>query len=96
MPLGVRRENRDHDYNAKIFTTVAVSSALSLFAVILRLMSRKIKCVALSYDDYLIVFAWVFSYFGGSPDATNTDIGAESGHGHHDCFGYAQLEISLD
>lgn len=63
MTLDIKSESTDHNFDNEIITTVAVSSALSLTAVFLRLMSRRIKRVALSYDDYLIVFAWVFSYF---------------------------------
>lgn len=55
MTLDVKSKSTDHNYDDEIIITVAVSSALSLIAVCLRLMSRRIKRVALSYDDYLII-----------------------------------------
>lgn len=69
MAFGVRnekekeKEKTDYNDDAKIITTVAVCSALSLIAVSLRLASRRIKRITMGYDDYLIVFAWVFSEF---------------------------------
>ena len=66
MGLSVRNEKTDGSCDIEIITTVAISSALSLLAVILRLMSWRIKRVALSYDDYLTVFAWVFCNFWAS------------------------------
>lgn len=47
------------NHDAEIISIVAVFSGLSLVALTLRLMSRRLKHVRLDWDDYLVVASWV-------------------------------------
>lgn len=47
------------NHDAEIISVVAVFSSLSLVALSLRLLSRRIKRVGLDWDDYLVVASWV-------------------------------------
>lgn len=47
------------NHNAEIISIVTVFSSLSLVALALRLISRRIKRVGFDWDDYLVVAAWV-------------------------------------
>lgn len=47
------------NHNGSIYTATAVFSTLSLIALVLRLMSRRLKKITFYYDDYLAVAAWV-------------------------------------
>lgn len=58
-----RDESNDPNHDAQIHTIVAVFSTLSLIALILRLMSRKLKRVVYHYDDYLAIAAWVILHY---------------------------------
>ena len=50
------------NHNAEIISIVAVFSSLSLVALGLRLMARRIKRVGFDWDDYLVIAAWVCIY----------------------------------
>ena len=47
------------NHDAVIISIVTVFSSLSVVALTLRLMSRRIKRVDFDWDDYLVVAAWV-------------------------------------
>lgn len=47
------------NHDAEIISIVVVFSSLSLAALTLRLMSRRLKHVNLDWDDYLVVASWV-------------------------------------
>ena len=47
------------NHAAEIISIVTVFSSLSVVALALRLMSRRIKRVGFDWDDYLVVAAWV-------------------------------------
>ena len=47
------------NHNGEIISIVAVFSSLSVVALALRLISRRIKRVGFDWDDYLVVAAWV-------------------------------------
>ena len=49
--------NSNHD--AEIYVIFAIFTALSSTALILRLISRRIKRVSYHWDDLLVVSAWV-------------------------------------
>ena len=48
--------NANHD--RQIISVIAVFSAFSFTALILRLVSKRIKRVAFDYDDYLVIISW--------------------------------------
>ena len=56
-PTSTASPTTNHD--AEIIAIVAVFLAFSLVALVLRLMSRRLKHVKLYYDDYLAIGAWV-------------------------------------
>ena len=47
------------NHDAEIISIVTVFSTLSVVALALRLMARRIKRVGFDWDDYLVVAAWV-------------------------------------
>ena len=47
------------NHDAEIISIVSVFSTLSVVALALRLLSRRIKRVGFDWDDYLVVAAWV-------------------------------------
>lgn len=47
------------NHDGEIISIVTVFSSLSLIALALRLISRRIKRVGFDWDDYLVVAAWV-------------------------------------
>ena len=47
------------NHDAEIISIVTVFSSLSVVALALRLLSRRIKRVGFDWDDYLVVAAWV-------------------------------------
>ena len=47
------------NHNAEIMSIVAVFTTLSLVALTLRLMARRIKRVGFDWDDYLVIASWV-------------------------------------
>ena len=47
------------NHEAEIVSIVTVFSSLSLVALALRLLSRRIKRVGFDWDDYLVIAAWV-------------------------------------
>lgn len=47
------------NHDAEIMSIVAVFSSLSLVALTLRLLARRIKRVGLDWDDYLVMASWV-------------------------------------
>ena len=52
-------EDRRSNHDAEIIAIVAVFLPISLIALVLRLMSRRLKHVKLYYDDYFAIGAWV-------------------------------------
>lgn len=50
---------RNANHDDLIMSVVALSSLLSFTAIIMRLLSRRLKSVAFDWDDYLAVFSWV-------------------------------------
>ena len=49
----------DQNHNDEIITIVAVFSNLSFITLILRVLSRRLKSIALHVDDYLLIASWV-------------------------------------
>ena len=49
----------NHDF--EITSVVACFSALSLVALSLRLMSKRVKRVGFDHDDYLAIISWVYT-----------------------------------
>ena len=47
------------NHEAEIISIVAAFSCLSLVALTLRLLSRRLKRVGLDWDDYLVIASWV-------------------------------------
>ena len=47
------------NHEAEIVSIVTVFSSLSVVALALRLLSRRIKRVGFDWDDYLVIAAWV-------------------------------------
>ena len=47
------------NHDAEVMSIVAVFSSLSLVALTLRLLARRIKRVGFDWDDYLVVASWV-------------------------------------
>lgn len=52
-------ESPTANHNSEIIAVVIVMPVLALFALLLRLVSRRLKHIKLYYDDYLAIAAWV-------------------------------------
>lgn len=50
---------RNANHDVLIISIVAVFSILSFTAIIMRLLSRRLKSVSFDWDDYLAVLSWV-------------------------------------
>ena len=56
-----RNDDGDPNHDVEIYVIFAIFTALSSTALVLRLMSRRIKRVFYHLDDLLVVSAWVYN-----------------------------------
>lgn len=54
-----REENVDPNHDGLIIGVVSVFSVLSFGALVMRLVSKRIKRAAWDYDDFLAIVSWV-------------------------------------
>ncbi|KAI4276076.1 MAG: hypothetical protein LQ337_002744 [Flavoplaca oasis] len=59
-------EDPTANHNTEIIAIVIVFPILALFALILRLLSRRLKRISLYYDDYFAITAWIFALAEGA------------------------------
>ena len=52
------------NHDAQIISTVAILCSLSVVALGLRLLSRRLRKMKLQLDDYLVLAAWVLMFLG--------------------------------
>ena len=58
-PVAMNSTSSHVNRNGEIISVTVIFTSLSLTALCLRLLSRRLKRVNLHYDDYLIIAAWV-------------------------------------
>ena len=61
--LAMSYQNANHD--TLIISVVSIFTVLSFSALMMRLASKRIKRMALDWDDYLVIIAWVSTVSGG-------------------------------
>lgn len=59
MAAPYRTDDGNPNHDAEIYVIFAIFTALSSTALVLRLMSRRIKRISDHWDDLLAVSAWV-------------------------------------
>ena len=77
-------ENPTANHKSEIIAVVIVFPILALFALILRLLSRRLKRISLYYDDYFAITAWVsMLLFMNEGMTANSEIDTRCGRGCH-------------
>lgn len=68
-----RNDDGDPNHDVEVYVVFAIFTALSSTALVLRLMSRRIKRVSYHLDDLLVVSAWVYDILASESTEKVTD-----------------------